>query len=207
MSGPGGTTRPTTPGGRPAEPPRGPMMGGPGRGPGGMFGGGMLPAPKAKDFKGTFWRLVGKLRPERARVIVVIVLSVFSVASSVIGPKLLGNATNIVFEGVVGKQLPAGMTQQQAEAALRATGQGQLADMLSGMTVVPGQGVDFAALASVLVLVAAVYLVSALFGWASAYIIAGVAQRTVYKLRRGGRPQARPSAAALLRRPCPRATR
>ena len=61
---------------------------------------------------------------------------------------------------------------------------GQQADLLSGMTVVPGQGIDFAALASVLAVVAVIYLVSALFGWASAYIIAGVAQRTVYRLRR-----------------------
>ena len=124
-----------TPAGLPAGGPRGPVLGGPGRGPGGpggMFGGAMLPAAKPKDFKGTFWRLVGKLRPERMRVIAVIVLSAFSVASSVIGPKLLGNATNIVFEGVIGKQIPAGLTQQQAEAGLRASGQGQLADMLSG---------------------------------------------------------------------------
>ncbi len=164
--------------------PRGPMMGGPGRGPGGMFGGGMLPAAKPRDFGGTFRRLVGELRPERIRVILVIILAVFSVSASVVGPKILGGATNIIFEGVVGKQLPAGLTQQQVEAGLRAAGRGQQADLLSGMTVVPGQGIDFAALASVLAVVAAIYVVSALFGWASAYIIAGVAQRTVYRLRR-----------------------
>ena len=79
---------------------------------------------------------------------------------------------------------PPGTSQAQVEAALRASGNGQQADLLSGMTVVPGQGIDFAALASVLAVVAAIYIVSALFGWASAYIIAGVAQRTVYRLRR-----------------------
>jgi ATP-binding cassette subfamily B protein len=164
------------------------MMGGPGRGPGGMFGGGMLPAAKPRDFRGTFLRLVGELRPELAKVIVVIVLAVFSVTAAVIGPKLLGNATNIIFEGAIGNQLgqfvPPGTSQAQVEVLLRANGQGQLADMLSGMTVVPGVGIDFAALASVLTLVTAIYVVSALFGWASAYIIAGVAQRTVYRLRR-----------------------
>ena len=159
------------------------MMGGPGRGPGGMFGGGMLPAAKPKDFRGTFSRLLGELRPERVRVLIVIVLAVFSVTASVIGPKILGGATNIIFEGVVGKQLPPGLTQQQVEAGLRASGNGQQADLLSGMTVVPGQGIDFAALAGVLAVVAVIYVVSALFGWASAYIIAGVAQRTVYRLR------------------------
>jgi len=149
-----------------------------------MFGGGMLPAAKPRDFRGTFSRLLGELRPERVRVLIVIVLAVFSVTASVIGPKILGGATNIIFEGVVGKQLPPGLTQQQVEAGLRASGNGQQADLLSGMTVVPGQGIDFAALAGVLTVVAVIYVVSALFGWASAYIIAGVAQRTVYRLRR-----------------------
>ena len=46
------------------------------------------------------------------------------VALSVLGPKLLGNATTMVFAGVVGQQLPAGMTQQQAEESLRAAGLG-----------------------------------------------------------------------------------
>jgi ATP-binding cassette subfamily B protein len=170
------------------------MAGGPPRGPmgGGMFGrgpmGGMPPAAKARDFRGSLGRLIGELRPERARVVVVLVLAVLSVTASVVGPKLLGNATNILFEGVIGKQLgerlPPGTTQDQLEAFLRSAGQGQIADMLSGMHVVPGVGVDFGALAGILALVAAIYVVSALFGWASAYIIAGVAQRTVYRLRR-----------------------
>jgi ATP-binding cassette, subfamily B, multidrug efflux pump len=187
---------------------RGPVAGAPGRGSigaptaggpphrpmgGGMFGrgpmGGMMaPAAKARDFRGSLGRLIGELRPERRRVILVIVLAIFSVTASVVGPKLLGNATNILFEGVVGKQLgerlPPGTTQQQLEALLRSNGQGQIADMLSGMHVVPGVGVDFGALGGVLAVVAAIYVVSALFGWASAYIIAGVAQRTVYRLRR-----------------------
>ncbi|MGZ6313255.1 MAG: ABC transporter ATP-binding protein [Candidatus Limnocylindrales bacterium] len=166
------------PHGAPARP-RGPMGGG-------MFGGpgAMLPAAKPKDFRGTLRRLVGELGPERARILLVLAFSVVSVAASVVGPKLLGNATNILFEGIIGKQLPAGLTQQQVEAGLRATGQGQLADMLSGMTVVPGVGVDFTALAQVLLIVAAIYILSAIFSWASAYVMAGVAQRTVYGLRR-----------------------
>jgi ATP-binding cassette subfamily B multidrug efflux pump len=147
------------------------------------FGGGM-PAAKPKDFRGSLFRLARELRPERALVLLVVALATCSVALSIAGPKLLGNATNILFEGVIGKQLPAGMTQAQVEELLRATGKGQQADMLSGMTVVPGQGVDFAALAQVLLLVSAVYIVSAVFQWASAYVMAGVAQRTVYGLRR-----------------------
>jgi ATP-binding cassette subfamily B multidrug efflux pump len=162
-------------GGRPRG---GPGMGGP------MGFGGGMPAAKPKDFRGSLRRLVGELRPEAVLVILVVALATVSVVLSIAGPKLLGNATNILFEGVIGKQLPAGMTQAQVEAFLRATGKGQQADMLSGMTVTPGQGVDFAALGQVLLLVSAVYIVSAVFQWASAYVMAGVAQRTVYGLRR-----------------------
>jgi ATP-binding cassette subfamily B protein len=144
-------------------------------------------AAKPRDFRRSFGRLLGELRPERPRIIVVTILAVVGVAFSIVGPRILGVATNILFDGVVGKQLgtqfPPGTTQAQAEAAMRAAGHGQQADMLSGMTVVPGVGVDFAALARVLALLAVVYIISAIFSWASAYIMAGVAQRTVYKLR------------------------
>jgi len=170
-------------GGATTEPGGGRPRGGPGMGGPMGFGGGM-PAAKPKDFRGSLFRLARELHPERTLVLLVVALATCSVALSIAGPKLLGNATNILFEGVIGKQLPAGMTQAQEETLLRATGKGQQADMLSGMTVTPGQGVDFAALAQVLLLVSAVYIVSAVFQWASAYVMAGVAQRTVYGLRR-----------------------
>jgi len=96
---------------------------------------------------------------------------------------MLGEATNILFEGVVSQQLPAGTTQEQAIAGLKASGQDNLAAMLSSMTLHPGEGVDWAALSHLLLLLVAVYLVSALFGWGQQYVMAGVAQRTVYRLR------------------------
>ncbi|MCU0504680.1 MAG: ABC transporter ATP-binding protein/permease [Chloroflexi bacterium] len=148
------------------------------------MGHGMAPAGKPHDLRRALGRLVGELRHERLLITISIALSVVAVALNIAGPKLLGNATNIIFEGVVGKMIPAGMTQAQAEAMLRATDQGQLADMLSGMTVTPGAGIDFAALAQTLVLVSAVYLLASVFTWAAAWIMAGVAQRTVYRLRR-----------------------
>ena len=178
MSGPHGVGGPAA-GARPA--------GGRPRGGGGMgFGpmGGMAPAGKPRDFRRSLARLVGELRHERFLITVSIALSVVSVALSIAGPKLLGNATNIIFEGVVGKMIPASMTQEQAEAMLRATDKGQLADMLSGMTVTPGAGIDFAALAQTLILVSFVYLLASVFTWGAAWIMAGVAQRTVYRLRR-----------------------
>jgi len=165
-----------------AAPPRPRGPGGPGGGPGGHAL--VMPTAKAKDVRGALRRLAGQLRPERALLITVVLLAVISVAFAVVGPKILGHATNIIFEGVVSKQIPAGVTKAQAIAGLRAKGQGRIADMISGMTLNPGHSVDFNALARTLLLLVGVYVLSALFGWLQAYLMAGVAQRTIYRLRR-----------------------
>ncbi len=163
------------------------MMGRPG---GGMIRGGMgrpglgQPPERSKDLRGTVRRLLARLRPERVRLVVVLVFGVISVALLVTGPKILGAATNVLFDGVVGKQLPAGLTKEQAVALLRAHGQGQLADMISGMNVIPGAGVDITQLGRVLGLAALVYLLGAAFGWGQGFIMAGITQRTMYGLRR-----------------------
>jgi ABC-type multidrug transport system fused ATPase/permease subunit len=133
--------------------------------------------------RGRLLRLVARLRPEWSRLAVVVCFSVISVGFLVTGPTILGNATNIVFDGFVGQRLPAGLTKAQAIALLRAHGQGHLADMLSVMSVTPGTGVDLTRLGRVLGLAALVFLLSAAFNWAQAYIMAGIAQRTVYGLR------------------------
>ena len=142
------------------------------------------PAGRTKNLGETLRRLLGRLRPELPQLIVVVVLGSISVAFNVIGPKILGNATNIIFDGIVGKNLPAGLTKDQVIALLKAHGQAQLAQMLSGMNVVPGQGIDFSALAATLLLVAGLYLLASVFLWAQGYIMAGVAQRVVYRMRR-----------------------
>jgi len=129
-------------------------------------------------------RLAGQLRPERALLVSVVLLAVVSVAFAVVGPRILGHATNILFEGVVSKQLPAGVTKEEAVAGLRAEGQDRVADMISPMTLHPGRGVDFDALGRTLLLLVGVYVLSALFAWMQQYIMAGVAQRTIYRLRR-----------------------
>ena len=192
MSGPGtpaaGAPRPQAGQSGAGAPPFGPGRPGQGgRRPGGMGPGGMmmggLPPEKSKDFGKSFRRLLGQLRPERSRVVVVLLLAIGSVAFSVLGPKILGNATNIIFEGFIGEQLPAGTTQAQVEAGLRASGQTQFADMLSGMHVIPGVGIDFNTLASILLGLVGLYVISAMFAWGQAYIMAGVTQRTVYRLR------------------------
>src|SRR4051812_14283499 len=117
---------------RPAGPP---ARRGPGGGP---FGGMGMPAEKSMTFGPSAKRLLGRLRPHRAGVVAVVLLSVVSVTFAVVGPKLLGEATNIIFSGIISKSLPAGVTQQQVIDGLRASGDDQRADLLSGMTLTPG---------------------------------------------------------------------
>ena len=164
--------------GRPQGRPGGPM----GR-PGGFMGLGM-PVAKSKDLRGTLRQLLGRLRPERGMIAFVALLASASVAFSVIGPRIIGNATNVIFDGVIGKNLPAGVTKDQTIELLRARGQGQLADMLSAMNVRPGVGIDFTELGHILAIAALVYVLAAVLGWMQGYLMAGVAQRTVFAMRR-----------------------
>jgi len=153
-----------------------------GFGGGGMFGMGPPPA-KTKDVGKTLRQLLDRLGPERIWIVVSALLALGSVAFSVIGPKIIGNAINVIFDGVLGKSLPPGLTKAQAVAQLRAHGQGQIADLVARANVVPGHGIDFTVLGEILGLAALVYLLSAALSWLLAYIMAGVAQRTVFGLR------------------------
>jgi ATP-binding cassette subfamily B protein len=184
MSGPPGASSGPRPGGG-AGGPGGRPMGGPGGGRGpGMMGMGMgMPPAKPKDFRGSFRRLFGTLRPERPLIVGVIILAVISVTLTVVGPKILGNAVNTIFDGALGKQLlSSGLTQEQLIASLRAQGQNQQADLLSSLHL-NAAGVDFGSLAGVVALLIGLYVVSSIFAWMQGYIMAGVTQRTVYRLR------------------------
>jgi ATP-binding cassette, subfamily B, multidrug efflux pump len=151
-----------------------------GRGP---FGGGMV-GQKSMTFGPSAKRLIGRMRPFRVKATFVVLLAVVSVSFAVMGPKILGRATDLIFAGLFGRQIPEGVTQQQAADGLRAGGQGQLADLVAHLDhVVPGQGVDFSALASVLGLVLAVYVASALAAWLLAYLLNDVVQGTIYRMR------------------------
>ena len=163
-------------------PPTQPVRPMPMRGPGAMMSAGM-PAEKSQDFWPSAKRLLRRLGPERALAVLVLCLTVVGVTLSVIGPRILGHATNLIFEGVIGRQLPPGITQQQAIDAARAHGSSGFAKLLSGMTVVPGQGIDFGALEGVLLLVLCLYVASSAFMWMQGYILNGVVQRTVLRLR------------------------
>jgi len=163
----------------PVARPRPPMRGGFG----GPFGGAGMPAEKPMRFGPSVRRLLARLRPEGLRLVAVIGLGVTSVAFLVIGPKILGRATDLIFAGAIGKRLPAGLTSDQVIAAARASGNANLADLLARMHVVPGQGIDFNALGSVLLLALGLYVASALFGWVQGYLLNDVVQQTVFLLR------------------------
>ena len=130
-------------------------------------------------------RLAACLKPEWARLAAAVCLAVVSVLGFVAGPGLLGYATNIMFAGFVSKGLPAGATHAQAVADLRARGQGQFVGMLSGMRLTPGKGVDFTQLSHVLAVAVVLFMLGAAAAWAQGYLVTGVAQRTVYRLRQG----------------------
>jgi len=142
-------------------------MGGPGRGP---MGGGMV-GQKAMDFVPSAKRLVGRMRPDRGKAVGVVVLGIASVVLMSIGPRILGHATDLVFNGFVGSKIPPGTPRSMWPEAIQ------------GMDVVPGQGVDFTAVAHVLLLVLAIYAGASLLGWLQGFVLNTVVQNTIRQLR------------------------
>ena len=142
---------------------------------------------KAVAFGPSLRRLLGMMRPERLLFAVVIVLGIVSVLATVVGPRLLGRATDVIFAGVIGRiigeQFPPGTPIEEVIAALRAAGQDQFADMLSGMNVTPGAGIDFGALGDWLLLALGLYLAAGLLAFAQNYLLNRGVQRTVYRIR------------------------
>jgi ATP-binding cassette, subfamily B, multidrug efflux pump len=118
--------------GQPPPRPAGPM-GGPMRGPGGMMG---MPAQKAKDFKGTTRRLLGYLRPYTGQLIIVLLTALLSTIFTIVGPKIMGQATTILFEGLIAKA------------------QG-----------IPGASIDFGAIANILMILIVLYFISSAFSY------------------------------------------
>lgn len=127
----------------------------PGRGGGMPMGPRMgMPVEKAKDFKGTLKKLMTYLKPRSLQLMAVFVTAIFSTVFGILGPKIMGKATTKLFEGMM-------MKLRQA----------------------PGARVDFAYIGHILLILIGLYLVSALFSYIQQYIVAGVAQRTVYDMR------------------------
>ncbi|WP_433758179.1 ABC transporter ATP-binding protein [Nocardia sp. CA-135398] len=141
------------------------------------------PDARAKSFGPSLQRLLRRLAPERVYVGVIVALAIISVVLNTLGPYMLGKATNVVFDGVVGRQLPSGITKEEAIQRLRAAGNNTLADMLGAMDVTPGVGVDFGAVGRVLMLVLLLYIGAGVFSWLQSYLLNIVINRTVKRLR------------------------
>lgn len=141
-------------------------------------------ARRSRDFWGSAARLVKRLAPQRTLSVAVIALGVTGTVVGVVVPRILGHATDLLFNGVIGRRLPAGISKAQAVAAARARGDNAFADLLSGMNVVPGRGVDFGAVGRTLALALALYVIAALLIWAQARLLNLTVQRTMVALRR-----------------------
>ncbi|MBV9712059.1 MAG: ABC transporter ATP-binding protein [Ktedonobacteraceae bacterium] len=140
---------------------RGQQPGGMGGGPMGRGGWGALgrPVEKAKDFRGTFKRLASYFLPQKYRLLIVLGAAIIGTVFNIVGPKILGLATTKLFEGIVAKYR-AIFTHQ------------------------PAPGVDFGYIGRVLLILLGLYVISAIFIYIQQYIMAGVAQRTMYRLRK-----------------------
>ena len=141
------------------------------------------PPERSRDFTGSAVRLLKRLTPQRGPTAAVLLLGVVGIAIGVIGPRILGHATDLLFNGVIGRELPPGLTKEQAIEATRARGDDNFADLLSGMNVVPGRGVDFGAVGRTLLLALGLYLLAALLLWLQARLLNVVVQRTMLALR------------------------
>jgi len=161
----------------PERPKNGPQQRG--HGPMGQQG----PSEKAINFGPSLRRLLGNLRPEMPRIVVVTVLTAAAVVANVLNPKILGEMTNLLFAGLLGKDLPAGVPLATIIEQLRANGQGTFADLLSGMNVTPGAGVDWTAVAEIGLLALVLALVGGLLSWGAGWMLNTAVQNSVYRLR------------------------
>ncbi|MCT1450858.1 ABC transporter ATP-binding protein/permease [Corynebacterium sp. p3-SID1194] len=138
---------------------------------------------KAKHFWPSAKRLLGLLAPYKIALIFVFLMNAGSVLLAVWAPRVMGRAMDVIFNGVVSKQLPEDTTAEQAVDGLRAAGQDRFADMAAAMDLHPGHGIDFDRLRGLIIAVLAFYLAAALLMWAQGAILNKLTMRAVYTLR------------------------
>ena len=152
--------------------------------PGGPALAGMGMGPqRAQDFKGTLRRLGERFLRDRMVVWGIVAFGVVATSLSVIGPKVLGHATDIVFTGYLSDQFPAGATKAEVVEQLRADGQDELASLVGSVDLQPGSGIDFTSLSWVLGGVLVLYVLASLLQWFQGRLTTVVVQRTVADLR------------------------
>jgi ATP-binding cassette subfamily B multidrug efflux pump len=156
-------------------------VGGMGRGPAAFMSG--MPTDKSLNFRGSSKRVLATLRPERGLMVLALLLAASSVTLSVLGPRILGRATDLIFAGVVSRELPAGLSKAQAVDQLRQEGHGTLANLISSMNVQPTSGIDFGAVAHVLLVVLGLYVLASVASLFQGRLTSTVVQRSVLRIR------------------------
>ncbi|MCC9310906.1 ABC transporter ATP-binding protein/permease [Kitasatospora sp. RB6PN24] len=133
---------------------------------------------KSLDFKNSSKRVLGLLRPERVPIFGMLLLGALSVACAVAGPKLLGNATNLIVKGAIG---PKFHSQAELDAVTRSND--RTAALLRTLHLTPGKGMDYHAIGTLLLWVLLIYVCSAVFGVVQGRLAARVINRAVNRLR------------------------
>lgn len=110
---------------------------------------------KAKDFKKAMRKLLSYLKPYRLSLVVVVIFAILSSIFSIVGPKILGNATTEIYSGIMGKILGTNSA-----------------------------GINFIAIGKILLVLLVLYLLSAGFSYIQSYIVAGIVQKMSYSFRK-----------------------
>ncbi len=118
-------------------------------------GGINAPVQKAKDFKGTFKKLLTYLAPYKFSLLIVLLAAFLSTIFRIVGPKIMGNATTALFEGIMQK-----------------------------MQGIPGAGIDFDYILKIVITLVVIYVISAIFGFIQKFIMAEISQKSVYVMRK-----------------------
>ncbi|MFJ2604274.1 ABC transporter ATP-binding protein [Streptomyces sp. NPDC087425] len=141
------------------------------------------PDSRSMDFRVSGGRLLARFRAERGTLCLMVCSMALSVGLNVIGPKLLGNATDLVFAGIVGRRMRAGTSREQALAGLRAHGSGGVADMLASTDFTPGKGIDFHALGGVLSLALGTFLTAGLLMAVATRMVNRAVNQAMFRMR------------------------
>ncbi|WP_366180776.1 ABC transporter ATP-binding protein [Actinomyces timonensis] len=141
------------------------------------------PPGKAEAFWPSFRRMIGLLSPFKGTLAIITAASVVGIVLSVAAPKVLGSATNVIFEGVISSRLPQGATKAEVVEGLRAAGETDMADMAAAMDLRPGQGIDFDRLGTILATVLALYVASAILMWLQGLLLNHITVTAMYRLR------------------------
>ncbi|MEV1065441.1 ABC transporter ATP-binding protein [Streptomyces sp. NPDC050263] len=152
-------------------------------GPMGRMMAGTGPENRSLDFKVSGRRLLAMFKPERLTLYVMLACVVFSVGLNVVGPKILGQATDLVFAGIIGREMPAGASKEQVLDSMRERGEGGVADMLRSTDFTPGKGIDFDQVGQVLLVALGVFLIAGLLMAVATRLVNRAVNRTMFRMR------------------------